>query len=380
MGLQVLRRLGPTEFSGSGPATPTHEDPEVNFAMDDDVLALVDSIADFFERRDDAKVIAQAAATSATADRQRWAALCEIGLPVLRLAEPDGVGAGLLEATAVAEKLGAVLVPEPAVATIVLASAWSAHSEASGLLDTLCNGSRITALCGFGTVELSPAGEVSGEVDVPDDGVTDAVALLARDRYTAESAIVIVDKTELPSPISRTDVDRTRPTALINLNGAEPVEVLRLSDAAADQIRRELALLTTAELVGGMQKVITETVEFVKSREQFGRAIGSFQAIKHRLADMYVATEQARAAVQLAAIECAGGTESACAAVASAARWIPRSAIDLFEDAIHLHGAMGYSWEVDVHLHLRRALATRAALNRSSAVADHHFAATTGAA
>jgi alkylation response protein AidB-like acyl-CoA dehydrogenase len=345
----------------------------VNFAMDDDVLALVDSIADFFERRADAEVIAEAAATSATSDRQRWAAMCEMGLPVLRLAEPDGIGAGLLEVTAVAEKIGAVLVPEPAVATMVLASAWSTHSEASGLLDTLRNGSRITVLCGFDAVELSPAGEVSGEVHVPDDGVTEAVALLARDRYTAESAIVIVDKTELPSPISRTDVDPTRPTAVTNLDGVEPAEVLRLSDASADQIRRELALLTTAELVGGMQKVLTETVEFVKGREQFGRAIGSFQAIKHRLADMFVVTEQARAAVQSAAIDCTAGADSASAAVASAARWVPRSAVGLFEDSIHLHGAMGYSWEVGVHLHLRRALATRAALNRSTVIATSSF-------
>jgi len=352
----------------------------VNFAMDDDVLALVDSIADFFERRDDAKNIADAAATSATADRQRWVAMCEMGLPVLRLAEPDGIGAGLLEATAVAEKLGAVLVPEPGTASIVLASAWSSHSEASGVLDTLCNGSRITALCGFDTVELSPAGEVSGQVHVPDDGITDAVALIARDRYTAESAIVIVENTELPSSVSRTDMDPTRPTAMINLVAVEPVEVLRLPDSSADHIRRELALLATAELVGGMQKVLTETVTFVKSREQFGRAIGSFQAVKHRLADMYVVTEQARAAVQLAAIECAHRTDAASAAVASMARWIPRSAIGLFENAIHLHGAMGYSWEVDVHLHLRRALATRAALNRSTVIDDHSFSLTTQAA
>jgi alkylation response protein AidB-like acyl-CoA dehydrogenase len=190
---------------------------------------------------------------------------------------------------------------------------------------------------------------------------------------------VIVDKTELPPPISRTDVDPTRPTAVIKLNGAEPADVLRLSDASADQIRRELAVLTTAELVGGMQKVLTETLDYVKGREQFGRAIGSFQAIKHRLADMYVVTEQARAAVQLAAIDCAA-RDSVGATVASAARWVPRRAIDMFEDAIHLHGAMGYSWEVDVHLHLRRALATRAALNRSTVVAHHSFSETAGAA
>jgi hypothetical protein len=270
-------------------------------------------------------------------------------------------------------------VPEPAVETIVLASAWSSRPDATELLATLCNGSRITALCGFDTVELSAAGEARGRVQVPDDGVTDAVAILARDQYTAESAIVIVDMAEVPKPISRSAVDPTRPTVTIDLRGVEPSDVLRLSDSSADQIRCELALLTTAELVGGMQKTLDTTVEFTKSRQQFGRPIGSFQAIKHRLADMYVATEQARAAVQLAAIDCADNAGSGAAALASAARWVPRAAIELFENAVHLQGAMGYSWEVDAHLHLRRALSTRNALNRSEVVAITPFSSTSEA-
>ena len=336
--------------------------------MDDAICELVDSIADFFARRRDAETIAEASAAGPVADRGRWTALCEMGLPVLRLPEPDGIGAGLLEATAVAEKIGAVLLPEPAIATIVLAEAWSAHQEATQLLGELGTGSRIVALCGFDTVELSRDGGVSGQVRVPDQGVTDAVALLARDQDTAGAAIVIVDTASLPRPTRRLDVDPTRPVALVTLHGTEPADVLRLTGQSAARLRRELALLTTAELVGGMQKVPTDTVAYAGAREQFGRPIGSFQAIKHRLADMFVATEQARAAVQFAAIECSDGADAAAAAVASVARWVPRSAIDVFEDAIHLHGAMGYSWEIDVHLHLRRAMATRAALNGSEVV------------
>jgi alkylation response protein AidB-like acyl-CoA dehydrogenase len=351
----------------------------VNFAMDNDVLALVDSIGDFFKRRGDAQAITEAAASCASADRQRWAALCEMGLPVLRLAEPDGIGAGLLEATVVAEEIGAVLVPEPVIATIVLADAWSSRSAASENLVGLCSGSRITALCGFETVELSAAGDVSGEVTVPDDGVADAVALLARDLYTAESAIVVVESAELPTPVSRTEVDPTRPTAVVNLAGVEPTDVLRISNPSVDRIRRELVLLTAAELVGGMQKVLTDTVDYVKAREQFGRAIGSFQAIKHKLADMYAATEQARAAMQFAALKCADAPDTATMAVASVARWVPGSAISVFEDAIHLHGAMGYSWEISVHLHLRRALATRALLLGNKLFSGQSFSTTLAA-
>jgi len=341
--------------------------------MDTDVVALADSIADFFERRNDAQAIAAAAGTSAPVDRQRWAALCEMGLPVLGLAEPRGIGAGLLETTAVAEKIGAVLLPEPAVATIVLADAWSTHSHTAEFLEAICDGSRITALCAFATVELSPEGELRRQAQIPDDELTDAVALLARDLYTAESAIVVVERNALPAPQSRTSLDPTRPMALTPLDSVEPVDVVRLSDEAAHGIRRRVALFSCAELVGGMQKVLNSTLDHAKTRKQFDRPIGSFQSIKHRLADMYVKTEQARAAVQSAAIECAGELESAPAAVASTARWVSRAAVDMFEDAIHLYGAMGYSWEVDVHLHLRRALATRDALSRSEVTAELPF-------
>ena len=155
-----------------------------------------------------------------------------MGLPVLRLPEPDGIGAGLLEATAVAEKIGAVLLPEPAVPTIVFASRLERSSGSSHAPQrAVQSGSRIVALCGFDTVELSRAGEVSGQVQVPDDGVTDAVALLARDHYTAECGHC--HRRQRPRcrrPTSRIDVDRTRPAAVIDLDGTEPADVLRLSD------------------------------------------------------------------------------------------------------------------------------------------------------
>jgi alkylation response protein AidB-like acyl-CoA dehydrogenase len=331
--------------------------------MDDDVLEIVASISDFFERRGDAAAIAQASATGSPADTSRWRALCELGLPVMRLPEPEGVGVGLLESTVLAERIGAVLVPEPAVSTMVLADAWASHPEGQKLLSSLCSGERITSCNGFDGGFLSPAGELGGRVTVAADGVVDSVALLAADRYTAGSALVIVDLKSFAGSLDPSGLDPTRPTAVVDLVGVEPADVLRLSSDAADRIRRELAILAAAELVGGMQHVLEETVAFVTTREQFGRAIGGFQAVKHTLADMYTRTEQARAIVQFAAIECTSGAESAQSTTNSVARWVPRSAISVCEDALHLHGAMGYSWEVDVHLHLRRALAVKSALD-----------------
>jgi hypothetical protein len=332
----------------------------VNFAMDADVMSVIDAIGEFFERRGDARAVAEAAAVGPTAQLSRWAALCELGLPALRMPEPDGVAAALLEATAAAEKIGAVLLPEPAISSIVLADACGALPEAASFVKDICTGTRVAALCGFDTVELSVEGTVHGFAYIPDDGLTEWVGLLA------EAALVMVDCAALPEPISRFSVDSTRPWAEVDLRGAQPVDVFRLSTEAAQRIRRQLAVLTVAELVGGMQKVLDDTVGYVSDRQQFGRPIGSFQAVKHRLADMYVAIEQARAAVQLAAIEC--DQDAGAAALASAVRWVPRTAIDVFDSAIHLHGAMGYSWEVEIHLHMRRALATRHLLSRCELV------------
>jgi alkylation response protein AidB-like acyl-CoA dehydrogenase len=334
----------------------------VNFAVDDDATELVESIADFFERRGDASAIAEKTATGSGVDRGRWSALCELGLPVLLLPEPDGIGFGLLAATAVAEQIGAVLLPEPAVTTTVLAEAWTGHPDASPFLESLCKGSRIAELCGFGLANLDRSGSLGGQVRITAAEGIDAVALLAVDDYTPGCALVVVDAEGLGDPISRSNLDPTRPTKLFDLAGIEPMEVMRLADDKAARIRRGLVVLTAAELVGGMQRMLDETKDFVSTRQQFGRPIGSFQAIKHKLADMYAITEQARALVQFTALECAAESSTAASIVGSLARWVPRSAVDVCEDAIHLHGAMGYSWEVDVHLHLRRALATKAAL------------------
>ena len=334
----------------------------MNFAVDDDVMELVESISDFFDRRGDAGQIAEATAKGGGIDRTRWTALCQMGLPVLRLPEPDGIGANLLAATAVAERIGAVLLPEPAVATMVLAEALAARPETAELLESLSTGARLTTMSGLGIVDFDTSGGLSGQVRVAATKGIDSVALLAGDEHTSGTALVIVDADAFGAPLGRSNLDPTRPTVVVDLAGAEPTEVLRLADGAAERIRREFALLTAAELVGGMQRVLEETKAFVTTRQQFGRPVGSFQSIKHKLADMYALTEQARALVQFAALDCTVGSDTAASITGSLVRWVPRSAISVCEEAIHLHGAMGYSWEVDIHLHLRRALATRIAL------------------
>jgi alkylation response protein AidB-like acyl-CoA dehydrogenase len=340
----------------------------VNFVIDEDASDLLIAVEDFVEHHGVVRAVSEAALTGPAADRERWAALCELGLPALALPEPDGLGADLLEIAAVAERLGAVLLPEPAAGAIMLVELCGAHRQVAGLADEICEGRCVGALFGFETVELAASGAVNGRAWVPDDGLTELVALLAADSYTSGPAVVIVDADSLEPTGAKLTTDPTRPWAEVEFRDSEPAETFRIGLETARRVRREIAVLTAAELVGGMQKVLDETIVYVGDRHQFGRPIGSYQAVKHQLADMYVATEQARALVQFAAIASEQDNPEAGASASSAARWVPRAAAEVCDRAIHLHGAMGYSWELDIHLYLRRALAMRELLSHSEIV------------
>jgi alkylation response protein AidB-like acyl-CoA dehydrogenase len=309
----------------------------MDYATDADVVDFVAALDGLFKRRSDS-------------DRDRWAALCRMGLPALRVDEPRGIGASLLAATAVVKKLGARLVPEPAGAAIVIAHALDRNGGPPHLRDSILEGSRIVSFSDFGRGAVTADGTVTGRLVVADDNLSDLVAVLT------ESALVLVDRAALPAGADRCEVDPSRPTVECELRCTPATLVMRLPTAAAGRIADELALMAVSELGGGMQAVLNETIAYTREREQFGRSIGSFQAVKHTLADLYAATEQADAAVLFAADACDQNKRSASADVAAAARWVVRAAIDTFERALHLHGAMGYSWEIDVHLHLRRAL------------------------
>jgi alkylation response protein AidB-like acyl-CoA dehydrogenase len=344
----------------------------VDFATGEDVDAVASLIADFFDRRDDARAIAEASAAGKAMSRARWEALCKIGLPALRMPEPDGIGAGLRDSTVVAERLGAVLLPEPASASIVVAHAMNRHGGSSDLVEAMLDGTRIVALAAHHAVTGQADGTLTGRIRAADDDVTDLLAIPVSGPWTtptpaspARSAITLLDRSALCAVTERCDVDPSRPTTLCEIDGVVPVETVPMTPEDVATVVRDWAVLALSELVGGMQAVLAATIAFAQEREQFGRSIGGFQAIKHQLANMYIAVEQARAAVQFAAISCDRAAAAAVTDVAAAARWVPRSAIDLFDNAIHLHGAMGYSWEVGVHLHLRRAVATRSLLHES---------------
>jgi alkylation response protein AidB-like acyl-CoA dehydrogenase len=135
-------------------------------------------------------------------------------------------------------------------------------------------------------------------------------------------------------------------------------DVLASGDASSILHDRAIALatvLSAAEAVGAAEQIFAQTLQYSKDRKQFGRAIGSFQAIKHRMADLAITLDAMRAATHFAALALADGTFDAAEAVATAGAYVPEAHAFLCGECLQLTGGIGFTWEHDVHLFLRRA-------------------------
>ena len=148
-------------------------------------------------------------------------------------------------------------------------------------------------------------------------------------------------------------MDQTRELAWIQLDAAPAVTVGGADEVAAHLDRG--AVFHSAEMLGAAEAVMNLAVEYAKVREQFGRPIGSFQAVKHRCADMLVDVEGMRSAAYHAAWALGAGGSDAAAAAATAKIWCSDAAVRVAESALQVHGGIGFTWEADVHLYLKRA-------------------------
>jgi alkylation response protein AidB-like acyl-CoA dehydrogenase len=264
-------------------------------------------------------------------DRGLWSRLADTGVFALRLPEDGGgLGAGMAEAVVIHEEIGRAAVPGPVAVTAVLA----AH------LPGARDGSRVvTAL--FGAAPPVIVEHLDG---------ADTVALMTATKVRGIPVGAIVAE-RLPSPLDPlTPVHRV--TAA--LPAGEPV----LGPEGAARVFQEGTLLTAATQVGLAAAAVDMATAYAKGRMQFGRAIGSFQAVKHLIADAHAETEVARAAVHSAAV---GLDEAAPAAdivraIAGARVLASRGANSASRACIQVHGGMGYTWDLDAHLLLKRTL------------------------
>ncbi|MFC7304664.1 acyl-CoA dehydrogenase family protein [Streptomyces monticola] len=324
------------------------------------------------DRCDPASVIAATESTTPH-DAELWKALAtDMGLAGLLVPEDlGGQGATHREAAVVVEELGRAVAPVPyltsaVVATDVLLGCDTTNAQVAELIGALASGRTIGVLAlplstapGASYDGIRADGDtVSGRITaVADAAVADVLLVVADGRLhavdTAQDGVTVTPQSAL---------DLTRPLATVTLAAAH---ARVLADSADAPVRRGLlsgAALLAAEQLGVADWCLTETVRYVRDRKQFNRPVGSFQALKHRLAELWLEVVNARAAARNAADALATANPEAPLAAALAQAYCAPMAVHAAEEALQLHAGIGMTWEHPVHLYLKRAKADSIAL------------------
>jgi alkylation response protein AidB-like acyl-CoA dehydrogenase len=359
----------------------------MQFAFTNEQQLIRDTARRFFEERADSAALRRAIGGASGYDANTWRTLSqEMGWSGIALApEHGGSGLGWVEVALLQFEQGRRLFPSPFFSTVCLGAplieAAAGAAQAHPLLERIAAGELRVAtgltgpegLAGFegvgATLERADgAWRLSGACDFVVHGA-DAELLLIVARAPGSRSAAALSLIALPAARAglerrpRHTLDATRPMASLRLEriAVTADDILGEPESAARPIAAGLAkarIALAAEAAGGAEAILERTVAYAKERVQFGRPIGSFQAVKHRLADMMVQVEAAKSAAWYAACvadempqeleEAAAIAKSACADAFTACA----------SDAIQLHGGIGFTWEHDAQLYFKRARST----------------------
>jgi alkylation response protein AidB-like acyl-CoA dehydrogenase len=341
----------------------------MQFGLSESQQFLKDSARKFFAGECPSSEMRRLMETDTGYDADLWAKLTEQGYTGIIFPETyGGVGLGTVDLMLLMEEAGRVLLPGPFFSTVVLAgsilNAVSTPEHKQKYLAPICRGeARATAaILETGAswnprdVQMSAAnGKLSGEkLFVSDAAIADYMIVVAR------NGLFLVDCKAhglKVSPMSGIDLTRKLYDVEFSNTPAEQIGSPEDLPEAFDVATAALA----AELVGGMQRTLEITVEYAKTRKQFGKPIGMFQAVQHQCADMYLETESARSAVYYAGWALEENSPDAATAVSIAKMYASDAARTVGNRGIQIHGGMGFTWENDLHLYYRRAKASETA-------------------
>ena len=353
----------------------------MDFNLNKEQELLRDGLGKFLATRYDLEKSRTAAKLGPGWQPDIWRGLAD-ELGILGAAFPEsvgGIGGGPVEIMVIAEELGRALAIEPFIDTVVVAGGLlqrADHPAAAALLERIAEGSAIVALA-----STEPGGERTVSTTAVRDGdewvltgekiVVTAAPLATHLLVTARTSdedqgislfLAEFDPAAPPAGVEvhsyRTIDDRR--AADLTLNQLRlPADALLAADATASlaQARDEGAAAVCAEAVGAMRKVLSDTVEYCKQRQQFGQPIGTFQVLQHRMVDMYMEVEQAVAAVYLAVLNLDAEPHARARAVSAAKTTIGRAARFLGQNAVQLHGGMGMTEELAIGHYFKRLTA-----------------------
>jgi alkylation response protein AidB-like acyl-CoA dehydrogenase len=327
----------------------------MDFELSDDQLALRDGARELLDGLAPATRVRTVVDAGGGIDHGLWKAMVEQGWTAVEVPEErGGLGFGTVEVAVLVEEIGRHVAPAPFLPTLLAADAlaragrddWAdrlAGGDAIGCVawtwpgrgDVHAVGDRLTGRSD--PVPFAPSADVAVVVAETDDGPgLFALELGERDRPPREPAM------DLTRELGWLRFDET---PAVRLGGAGAVGALVDRGAA----------FASAEMLGGASRAMDMAVEYAKDRVQFGRPIGSFQAVKHRCADMLVDVEGMRSSAYWAAWCIGAGDEDASVAASTAKIWCSDASKRVMASALQVHGGIGFTWEHDLHLFLKRA-------------------------
>src|SRR5271156_3949715 len=337
---------------------------------------LADSVQSLVGRMVSSDVLHQALKTPIATPPPYWRAAADQGLQGVHLAESvGGQGFGILELAVVPAGFGFGAVPGPFVPSAIASALISAHDPDSKVLAHLASGAAIGAYALDAGLTATRQGDslvIRGEVRAVPAAAEASLLVLPVAIDSGEEWVVLrADQLDI-EPVQ--SVAPLRPIAHVRANAAEVADDVVLSNLTVVTARALISTLLSAEAIGVARWATDTASQYAKIREQFGRPIGQFQAIKHKCAEMIADTERATAAVWDAARAideasqkdwdmAASAVEFAAAVAATLA---PAAAQRCTQDCIQVHGGIGYTWEHDTNVYYRRALLLAACFGRGS--------------
>ena len=359
----------------------------MNFAFTEEQEELREAARGFLADQSGSEQVRHAMALEGGFDPSIWKQVgAELGWASVAIPEEyGGLGLGYVELVALMELMGEHLLCAPFFSSVCLAGnallvggreeqkqEWLPRIAEGQIVATLAHAERSSGSdpYDFGCEVVEEGGELvlRGEKRFVIDGATADLVIVAARRSGSLGAegveLVLVpgdaaglERSPLPT------MDATRRLASLRLEGVRVPESARLGDAGqgATTLARTLDLAViglAAEQVGGAQRCLDLSVAYAKEREQFGRPIGSFQAIKHKCADMMVQVESARSAAYYAGCVAAGGDADLAQVASIAKAYCSEAYMACAGEAIQIHGGVGFTWEYDPHLYFKRAQAS----------------------
>jgi len=338
----------------------------MQFGLNESQEFLRDSARQFFAGECPISQVRRLMETDTGFDANLWGKLAEQGYTgILFPEEFGGVGLGIVELVLLMEEAGRALLPGPFFSTVVMAGslldALATKEQKKKYLAPICRGearATVAFLEAEGSWDLAEVrltavnGKLKGEkLFVPDAAVANWIFVVA------SNGVFLVDSKE----------PRIRIKPMLGMDLTRKLYSVQFDDVSGEKLGETAALVRprgiatvalAAEMVGGMQRTLDVAVEYAKTRKQFGKPIGTFQAVQHQCADMYLETESARSAVYYAAWALQHHAPDAAAAVSIAKLYASDASRTVGNRGIQVHGGMGFTWENDLHLYYRRAKAS----------------------